>query len=145
MKILYGLLTIALMASCSSKNVCVLDKNSETNLDNNIYISAEVGEEPKSDFYNVDTAYVINDNLYMDIHFGGGCMAREYKFYGAQVVTMSIPAKQQVSLILIPADDRCKKLSYQSIVIDLKELKSSQGGSKFLLLNGWDKEIEYKY
>ena len=162
MKLFILLFAGTLLYSCSnSKKIIeeeisstteeVIDSASETVSDakpeRNVKIKAEIGEFTDSDLFEIKSAKIVGNSLFMVVTFSGGCAEHNFDFIGSPMVMKSLPAKRSVKLIHDKNDDSCRSIVTKTLEIDLKNIayKQTTGSELVLLLDGWKGELKYTF
>ena len=98
--------------------------------------------------FNV-TAVSINKNLMtIDVQYSGGCAEHEFKLYTDKNYSKSKPPKLNLTLEHNPNGDMCKAIKSEQLIFDISNAKYPEKDKRYtvlILLEGFDKEITYKY
>ncbi len=91
---------------------------------------------------------VNNDILTIYLQYSGGCKEHEFKLYTNKNYSKSNPPKLNLSLEHNTNQDFCKSIVLDTLVFDISKAKYPGKDKKYtviLILDGYPKEISYKY
>jgi hypothetical protein len=113
----------------------------------NIKIKAQIGELKNGDPIQIEGVRCEGNTLFLSVSYGGGCGEHSFQFNASTMVLKSWPPKRTVKLIHTNHEDYCKAILIKTIEVNLVELANikKKGSTTILLLNGWDKPIEYTF
>jgi hypothetical protein len=116
-------------------------------LSENIKIKAQIGELKNGDPFQLERVICEGNTLFISLSYGGGCGEHSFQFNANMLVMTSWPPKRSVQLIHTNHKDYCKAIVQKTIEVDLVELANikKRGSTTILLLDGWDKPIEYTF
>ena len=159
MKLFTLLLAGTLLYSCASTEKVITDEVSDTievamdtvedaKPERNVMIKAEIGDlTVESDMYDIESAKIVGNSLFMVVTFSGGCAEHKFKFVGSPMIMKSLPPKRSVKLIHDKNGDYCRSLVTKTLEIDLTNIAHEQtsGSELVLLLDGYKGELNYTY
>jgi len=95
------------------------------------------------------TGLELNKNLLsLNVQYSGGCSEHEFKLFTNKNYSKSEPPKLSLSLEHNTNGDLCKAIITDKIVFDISNAKYPDKDKRYtviLLLEGYEKEITYKY
>lgn len=151
MKYILYTLTVLLFLSCATQNeinqVDETEINVESKPDENIELTAKIGELTESDPITITSAQIDGNKMFLTVEYSGGCEEHSFEMVGSLAVMKSLPPKRSVRLIHESNDDHCRALITKNLVINIEALADSQksGSEIILILDGYGKELKYIY
>lgn len=145
MKIVAILMISLSVISCGTK------KNASKNTDasNGIKVTAVEGELAKESdpIMSVDTAYIVDNTLFVDLTYSGGCEKHDFKVIGSLAIAKSYPPIRAVQIVHNANGDSCREVKKASLEIDVTAIAYQQkdGSEIYFTLDGWNDRIYYKY
>lgn len=129
------------------EEVVEISENNQILPDDVIKITAEIGAFKESDPFDIDTAYVIDNSLFIHIKYGGGCKDHGFELIGSPVIMKSLPPKRSIQLNHVNPNDMCKAIVSKIIEVDIRNLATEQksGSQIFFYLKGWKEQLLYTY
>ena len=147
-KIRYNIFLIIILFSS-----CKASKNSSSVIVEGISFPALIIQDnykPAKDngLFNIISVEVKKDLLTLNVQYSGGCQEHEFKLYTNKNYAKSEPPKLTLSLEHNSNGDLCKSIVSDTLVFDISNAKYPGKEKKYtvnLLLDGYNKEIIYKY
>lgn len=151
MKLFAIILLSATLLSCgTTKNnndseVKTSDTTVTSKPERNIMIKAEIGRFVESAPFNITDVRREGNTLFVNVNFTGGCGEHYFKVIGNPAIMKSMPAKRSVMIAHDVPREICEDMVSKVLEIDISALAESQtpGSQIILLLDGWEKEINY--
>ena len=147
MKNFYFFLFLA--ASCASEKQLIseskIQKESVTITPKKI-ILAKIGRSATiSNPIQIMSVKLSANLLTLDIKYTGGCIEHDFQMIGSASIAKSMPPIRFIELIDTTTNDDCKKVTFETITIDISDLsiKKSKGSEIYLTLAGWPEKIKY--
>ncbi|NRA13246.1 MAG: hypothetical protein HRT57_14970 [Crocinitomicaceae bacterium] len=99
----------------------------------------------KSDAYEILSARVEGNNLYLEISYTGGCAHHRFECIGSEAISKSLPPQRSIKLIHNDDNDSCESLVKQTIKVDIQPFALSAAGRSniVLFLEGFRGELNY--
>lgn len=148
--IVYTLSILFLMGCGTKKELDQVDEtaiNVESKPDQNIKLTARIGEITESDPVTITSAQITANTLFLTIEYSGGCEDHTFEMIGNAAVMKSLPPKRSVKLIHEANDDHCRSWITQNLEINIEDLADAKkaGSEIILILDGYGKELKYIY
>lgn len=142
-----------ILTNCKSSGISFEhSEDNETIVENEInedpvYINAIIGEYETSLPVDIDSAYMIRNQLILEVKYSGGCGTHDFEFIGSSVVMKTNPPKRTVKLIHKAESDSCQQVIRREVIVDIKELayEKAPGKEIILILSGYKEHIHYTY
>ena len=150
MKLLSILLGSIILLSCgTTKNHETTEETTTVNTkpERNIMIKAEIGQFTESEPFNITDVKLEGNTLFVYVDFIGGCGVHNFKAIGNIAIMKSMPPKRSFKIIHEVPREICEEKVNKVLEIDISDLAESKtsGSQIFLILDGWDKEINYTF
>lgn len=100
-----------------------------------------------TDPITIKDAKIVGDLLHLEVEHSGGCGPHIFTLYGSKDIMKSLPPIRGLFLHHDLNGDHCRALITHTIVFDITKFayKKEMGSEIKLKLNGWKKELMYKY
>lgn len=121
--------------------------NVESKPNQNIELTAIIGELTDSDPITITSAQINGNKLFLTVEYSGGCQEHTFQMVGNLAVMKSLPPKRSIRLIHESNDDHCRALITENLQINIEALAADQraGSEIILILDGYGKELKYIY
>jgi hypothetical protein len=110
-------------------------------------IQGEIGEisSKESDPFQILSAKIIGNKLFIEISYTGGCGMHNFRCFGNEAISKSIPPQRAIKLVHDNGDDTCKSIVKQTIEVDINPFAYSLAGRSeiVLLLDGYSQHLTY--
>ncbi|MFT6921853.1 MAG: hypothetical protein ACJA1C_000851 [Crocinitomicaceae bacterium] len=99
----------------------------------------------ESDAYDILSARIVGNKLFIEISYSGGCAHHRYECIGSEAISKSLPPQRSIKLIHNNDNDSCESIVKQTIEIDIQPFAYSQAGRSeiVLLLEGFNGQLNY--
>lgn len=135
-------LATILYNSCSSSKKAANDKNKKDICESMTYNSRPVNNIA-TDYYTVDSLFIVDNCLNIWASFSGGCGAFEFKLFYSDRVMESMPPKTSL-LLQLTDNDPCRAIIQQKLHYNLSFFDEYLDKDGILLkLSGTDKSVSY--
>jgi hypothetical protein len=150
MKLSIGLLLLLLISSCKvEKEVSTEKEDKVINSHNSIKITAYTGfkDTVASENYTVKDIKIIDNSMFIELHYLGGCGDHSFKMVGLAIPPASLQPMRQVQLIHTAIKEGCKEEKRVLLEVDIRELAAQKiaGTKTYLSIDQWNSKIEYVY
>ena len=112
-------------------------------------IMGQLTEEfPPTSNYKINDVSLDGNFLYISFEYQASCNGTDkFEFYGTLSDASIYPPRRQIKLIIVPSQDTCKSLEYNTLVINISELCYSKTPNDVidLILQGWKTTLTYNY
>lgn len=111
-------------------------------------VKARIGDiSQRSDFYEIQSASIEGNKMYINIQYSGGCERHDFQLIGSPAVAKSLPPQRSIKLIHKNNGDMCESLVYETIEADLSELalEKKRGSEIVLNLEGFTEPLKFIY
>lgn len=123
------------------------DANTDSKPQRPYQVRGEIGDVgSKTDPFDIVSARIDGNNLYVDITYTGGCAYHKFKCFGSEAISKSLPPQRTIKLIHEDDNDTCESLVKQTIEIDIRAfaLSAAESSEIVLLLEGYSVPLNYK-
>jgi hypothetical protein len=149
MKIVMTCCIALMMMGCKSKKNSMPDEitNSQDG-EEMITITAEIGDiDKKSDLIEITYARIIENTLYLDVAYSGGCKKHDIQLVGSASIMKSLPPIRSIKLIHNSNNDSCREHITKTLAVDIRELayQKEKGSVIYLTLDGWKERLTYTF
>ena len=90
--------------------------------------------------YNLDTAYIEQQNLFVKISYSGGCEEHEFDFLWDRAMLKSYPPQFRICLAHDAKGDNCEAYLSKTLCMSLNGLENPIG---IIRLNGWKGRLQF--
>tara|TARA_B110000305_G_C19463385_1_gene656096 strand:- start:3655 stop:4209 length:555 start_codon:yes stop_codon:yes gene_type:complete len=99
----------------------------------------------ESDAYDILSARIVGNKLFIEISYSGGCAYHRYECFGSEAISKSLPPQRSIKLIHKNVNDSCESIVKQTIEVDIQPFALSQAGRSeiVLLLEGFNGQLNY--
>lgn len=134
-----------LLASCNtSKKVEKRNSIDSENICNSMTFNSQPVNKISTDYYTIDTLFIIDNCLNMWVSYSGGCGDADFKLYYTDRLVTSIPPKTTLRLQLTD-NDPCRAIVQQKLYYNISFFEDYAKKSGILLkFAGSNKSILYK-
>lgn len=111
-------------------------------------LKAQIGDiSQRSDFYEIKSASIEGNKMYINIQYSGGCERHTFELLGSEGVLKSLPPQRAIRLIHHNNDDMCESIVNETIEADLTDLafEKTRGSEIVLNLDGYSKPLKFIY
>ncbi len=146
MKIITTLSLLAvLLASCNTSKKIVEKKNADMdNICNSMTFNSQPVSKLSSDYYTIDTLFIVDNCLNMWVSYSGGCGNADFKLYYTDRMVTSMPPKTTLRLQLTD-NDPCRAIIQQKLYFNISFFDDYAKKTGILLkFAGSNKSILYK-
>lgn len=110
-------------------------------------IQGEMGEvsSKESDPYQILNTKIIGNKIFIEISYTGGCGMHNFRCFGNESISKSIPPQRVIKLVHDDGDDTCESIVKQTIEVDINPFAYSLAGRSeiVLLLDGYNQPLTY--
>jgi hypothetical protein len=151
MKLYTGLLVLLLITSCKVEKEVSTEKEADKFLNNHsrVKITAYTGSKDTvgSENYTVKDIKIIDNSMFIELHYLGGCGEHSFKMVGLSIPPTSLQPMRQVQLIHTAIKEGCKDEKRVLLEVDIRELAAQKiaGTKTYLSIDQWNSKIEYVY
>jgi hypothetical protein len=151
MKLYSGLLVILLITGCKVEKEISTEKEVEKiiNTKNTVKTTAYTGSKDtlSSENYVIKEIKIIDNSMFIELHFLGGCGKHSFKMVGLPIPPASLQPIREVQLIHTAVKEECKEEKHIMLEVDIRELAAQkvEGKKTYLVLDKWVNKIEYVY
>lgn len=125
----------------------VVDPNIDGKPQRPYQIQGRIGDfsSKASDPFEILSAKVIGNKLFVEVSYSGGCGLHKWECFGNEAISKSLPPQRAIKLIHDNGDDACESIVNQTIEIDINPFAFSLAGRSeiVLLLDGYSQQITY--
>lgn len=89
----------------------------------------------RTDAYEIVSAKIEGNKLYIDITYTGGCAHHRFECVGMEAVSKSNPPQRAIKLIHSNDNDSCESIVKQTIEVDIQLFALSAAGRSEIVLN----------
>lgn len=99
------------------------------------------------DNFTVEGARMEGNLLMVDVKYSGGCKKHEFWATGSEAIAKSLPPIRSIVIKHNANEDHCRALIMQTLMIDATDFayQKEAGSEIFLVVNGIQKKVSYKY
>lgn len=126
------------------------DTNPDPNIDGKpqrpYQVQGTIGDvNMRTDAYDIVSAKIVGNKLYIDITYTGGCAHHRFECIGTKAISKSNPPQRAIKLIHSDDNDSCESLVNQTIEVDIKAFALSATGKSEIVLNleGYGQALNY--
>jgi|688.fasta_scaffold802992_2 hypothetical protein len=151
MKFYIGLLILLLITSCKVEKEISTEKEVDKiiNTKNALKIIAYRGSKDTvdSEKYTVKDIKIIDNSMFIELHYLGGCGEHSFKMVGLPIPPASLQPIRQIQLIHTAINEGCKEEKRVLLEVDIRELAAQKivGTKTYLGIDQWNSKIEYVY
>lgn len=120
-------------------------KSKSENTSSKVMLSS-IGERPREiSPTTIKSAIIEGNTLILDVAYSGGCENQSFELIGDEMIMKSLPPKRGVALVRNTNGDTCRELVNKTLRFDITSLayQDKDGSKIILLLNGYEKQLEY--
>ena len=135
--------SIILISSCNTSKKAVKNKDNADDICKSMTFTDQPVSNISTDYYTIDSLFIINDCLNIWVSYGGGCGDADFKLYYSERIMTSMPP--QTSLLLqLTDDDPCRAIVQQKLFFNISFFSEDAKKDGILLnLAGSDKSVMY--
>ena len=111
-------ISITLLLSCRSVKKTAATEDVTNDVCESMTYTVQQFSDIDSDYYSLDSIFVVNNCLNIWVSYSGGCGDAEFSLYYTNKVMESIPPKSNLLLQLIDNDD-CRAIVQQKLFYNL--------------------------
>jgi hypothetical protein len=113
---------------------------------NQLVIDPNFVQQDATDPFNIDSIYIHNDSLIVEVQYGGGCQVHEFSLKSNGAYLKSKPVQLNLALEHKANNDMCRALLYHRLAFDIKKTQGGGGNEvKLILNNDRTKLVSYTY
>ena len=132
-----------LFSSCNTSKKTTQNKDNSEDICESMTFTDIPVSDIKTDYYSIDSLFIINDCLNIWVSYGGGCGDAAFKLYYSDRIMESMPPKTSLFLQLID-DDPCRAIVQQKLFFNLNFYSEEARKEGIILhLAGSDKNLMY--
>jgi hypothetical protein len=97
------------------------------------------------DQYKINAVQVIDNQLIVEVSFGGGCADHAFQLVGSTNVSKSLPPQRAIRLYHNANNDGCEAWITKTLTFDISSFayQQNQGYETILNLFSWEQPISY--
>jgi hypothetical protein len=111
---------------------------------NQLVIDPNFVQQDATDPFNIDSIYIQNDSLIVEVQYGGGCEVHEFSLKSNGAYLKSKPVQLNLALEHKANNDMCRALLYKRLAFDIKKAQGGGGNEVKLIVNN-DRTILVSY
>ncbi len=113
---------------------------------NQLVIDSNFVQQDATDPFNIDSIYIHNDSLIVEVQYGGGCQVHEFSLKSNGAYLKSKPVQLNLALEHKANNDMCRALLYHRLAFDIKKTQGGGGNEvKLIVNNDRTKLVSYTY
>ncbi len=151
---MFTIATLVLLTACKPKKQAVVLEEDGLGVmsemlvgdDNFIEINKDYVGPANGDPFSINAVEVKGDSLYVSVQYSGGCQTHSFKMISNGNFLKSLPPQLPLYLEHKSNGDNCRALKMETLVYDIKPLRSTQTKKVKIFVND-DKEkmVEYSW
>jgi len=113
---------------------------------NQLVIDPNFVQQDATDLFNIDSIYIHNDSLIVEVQYGGGCQVHEFSLKSNGAYLKSKPVQLNLALEHKANNDMCRALLHHRLAFDIKKTQGGGGNEvKLIVNNDRTKLVSYTY
>ncbi len=129
--------------SCSTSKKTAQNKDKEEDICESMTFNTRPVNNISTDYYTIDSLFIIDNCLNIWASFSGGCSAFEFKLFYSNRVMESMPPKTSL-LLQLTDNDPCRAIVQQKLFFNLSFFDEYLNKNGIILkLAGTDKSVSY--